>query len=274
MRMSPGEFEAYRDFVEEAGVRAGRELAKSILQYMENNPQWADDIPALRRSVKESALRSIGKYADLSSGRSLQLFNDIINRLGIDWEGSAGYRVDEDAIERAIRYQLRWLVGGNSDVEKFIDEMDQLCHYHVSKASDDTVSANVGALHKEAQKPSYKGDNPSAWAFNYDRNRRKRMQQVRYARVLTSPEPCTWCTMLASRGFDYKSEKTANAGSHRGCKCRFVPGIKDETKIPGYDQEQLLDLWQEMENIDAKQITQAEKKELKRQLIASVGEKP
>lgn len=61
----------------------------------------------------------------------------------------------------------------------------------------------------------------------------RRGDPARYARVLRGPEPCGWCFMLASKGFEYKSAEAASH-SHRGCRCVVVPGDPDGA-IEGYD---------------------------------------
>lgn len=56
-----------------------------------------------------------------------------------------------------------------------------------------------------------------------------------YARVPVG-DTCAYCIMLASRGFDYWSEKTAKAASHKGCNCVIVP-FHEAGNIPGYEDK-------------------------------------
>lgn len=56
-----------------------------------------------------------------------------------------------------------------------------------------------------------------------------------YARVPVG-DTCAYCIMLASRGFDYWSEKTAKSASHDGCNCVIVPFHKADS-IPGYEDK-------------------------------------
>ena len=53
---------------------------------------------------------------------------------------------------------------------------------------------------------------------------------MRFARVPTGAETCTFCLMLASRGAVYHTRKTAGEFRHfhRGCDCKVVPGFDDE----------------------------------------------
>ena len=88
---------------------------------------------------------------------------------------------------------------------------------------------------------------------------------VRYARVPTGAETCTFCRMLASRGFVYKSDKTAGKFSHfhRGCDCRVVAST-DADGLEGYDPDRERELWQKYEDIDEGEGTRAEKEAAKR----------
>nr|WP_314638676.1 hypothetical protein [uncultured Olsenella sp.] len=58
----------------------------------------------------------------------------------------------------------------------------------------------------------------------------------RYARVPLGGETCGFCTMLASRGFVYRSAKTAGEGNHyhSDCRCKVIPGFEGMT-VEGYD---------------------------------------
>lgn len=68
-------------------------------------------------------------------------------------------------------------------------------------------------------------------------------EEVRWARVPYSSKPCDWCLMLASRGFAYKSARTAAAGWHKGCQCAVVPDFDGRTAVQGYDPDALYDEW-------------------------------
>jgi hypothetical protein len=57
--------------------------------------------------------------------------------------------------------------------------------------------------------------------------------------------------MLASRGFAYHSESTAEQGDHRNCDCLIVPGRHGMDSIDGVDFSAQYDCWREMEALDA-----------------------
>lgn len=74
---------------------------------------------------------------------------------------------------------------------------------------------------------------------------------LRYARVPMGGETCSFCAMLASRGFDFKTAKSAGDGNHyhKGCRCKVIPGFPD-IKVEGYDPDEWLDRWRMFEEID------------------------
>lgn len=76
-----------------------------------------------------------------------------------------------------------------------------------------------------------------------------------YARVPTGSETCPFCLMLASRGFVYRSNKSAGELDHyhAHCDCRVVPGWGNDAKVGGYDPSAIYDRWQEsVDDIAAK----------------------
>ena len=64
------------------------------------------------------------------------------------------------------------------------------------------------------------------------------MQSPRKVGFCRVPEgdTCAYCVMLASRGFDYISAKSAARASHDGCDCVVVPFHRADT-IPGYEDK-------------------------------------
>lgn len=86
--------------------------------------------------------------------------------------------------------------------------------------------------------------------------------EPRYARVPTGAETCEWCIMLASKGFTYRSKKSAignykkksRSGStshgHPGCDCRIVQGYPN-MEVEGYDPKSYYALWKKSEDMKA-----------------------
>lgn len=93
---------------------------------------------------------------------------------------------------------------------------------------------------------------------------------LRYARVPMGAETCTFCIMLASRGFVYHSEaKAGGEGNHyhSNCRCKVIPGFPD-AEVEGYDPDALYGVWQTFEGIDADEgLSVAEKNAAKRAVL-------
>ncbi len=94
--------------------------------------------------------------------------------------------------------------------------------------------------------------------------RRDRKSGVRFARVPMGSETCDFCTMLASRGFVYHSDKTAGEFDHfhASCRCKVVPGfptmeryVKNgvrvsrglDPSVEGYEPDRYFDMWKHPE---------------------------
>lgn len=71
-------------------------------------------------------------------------------------------------------------------------------------------------------------------------------KRPRFARVPTGAETCAFCMMLASRGFVYRSRKSAGADGghyHAHCNCRIVPEFGAESGVEGYDPDEWYQRW-------------------------------
>lgn len=69
----------------------------------------------------------------------------------------------------------------------------------------------------------------------------------RYALVPSLPMTCSWCIMLASRGFVYPEDTAQMMTIHDHCNCTFVPVFKKkelkDAFIDGYDPERYKEMW-------------------------------
>ena len=88
---------------------------------------------------------------------------------------------------------------------------------------------------------------------------------MRFARVPSGTETCAFCYMLSSRGFVYRSDRSAGRFGHfhRNCDCR-VAASTDKDGLEGYDPDRERELWQRFEEIDAGEGSKAEKEAAKR----------
>lgn len=209
-------------------TKAQAEVREAVRAFLSANPG------ASVAEVRDYAIRAVEEaarlYGDAAATLEVQLYDSTVAALlagapdGVLYDGP-----DVDAIERGVRYQAGKLAKG--DAEAFEDGLAELVDYHVRSAAMKTGIQNVARA-----------------------NGATRGARVRYARVPTGLETCTFCTMLASRGFVYKDEKSAGHANHRGCNCLIVPGIQGKTEVEGYDPDVLRALWHDFQAIDGQAI--------------------
>lgn len=113
---------------------------------------------------------------------------------------------------------------------------------------DDTIQKNV----KWGMSPAF-DDNDYEQAMRTLRYTGQRLAQTygrdtmqmsatrnsrRYGRVPMGTNPCSFCVTMASRGFVYYSEETAQSvtDSHKACYCEIV--AEDSEKAVGFDPEE------------------------------------
>ncbi len=146
-------------------------------------------------------------YGDQAQAVSASFFDEICAAEGIGADPGAMF---DDIIDRSrLASKVRWFAGKlvDGDWGGYVGSNADLAAYYVHRSALENMERNCDANH------------------------------VRYARVPTGRETCSWCFMLASRDFDYRSEKSAAAASHPHCDCVVVPGVKGRTRIEGYDPD-------------------------------------
>jgi len=167
------------------------------------------------------------------------------------------------------------------DLDGFVKAVGKIVHNYVRNAVNETVQQNVerDRAHKVIDGVGGGMDMPSRYPSR-SRGRRTRQSRaleygdVAYARVPTGARTCAYCMMLASRGFAYHAESTAQAGDHRNCDCLIVPGRHGMDSIEGIDQQAQYDCWRELESLDAYAAShpgEFDEKELERRREEIIG---
>lgn len=193
--------------------------------------------------ARERAIRvmqvCLERYGAVSAEVAAALYDQIMAAEGLDVPpADAEWAVDREQLEATARYQAGKLASGDLSEESKAEFRSQCCSYvrdSTRRAYDSTVARNV-------ERDSARG--------------------VRYARMTGGSETCTFCVMVASRGFVYTSAAAAGAGHryHRGCDCYVVPGVKGSTSVRGVDLDEMRDKWQAFEEIDSRgDLTRAQK---------------
>lgn len=113
--------------------------------------------------------------------------------------------------DAVARYQAKKLVAGSFG--EFAKACGEYARNDALRALNETIMANA---------------------------KRDRSKGVRFARVPTGRETCTFCVMLAGRGAVYHTRESAGEFGHfhRHCDCKVVPGFEDDPMaelVEGHD---------------------------------------
>ena len=162
---------------------------------------------------REALVRSLQSLLPTYTSAAAQAGADMYDAVRVTSVGEAmgaiadsGY--DPDAVDGAIRALVQRIVD-EKPVEQFDRSVLDRVDYEVRRACNVSVARNVA---RDPLGP-------------------------RYARVPSGNETCTFCLMLASRGFVYTSAEAASH-AHAGCDCRVVQGYPG-MEVDGYDPDAL-----------------------------------
>lgn len=214
--ISRADFDAYGSAVSAMVDSASSECERQVLAWCRANPD------ATVAETREAAREIMAGLA--------QVYDEASASLAAEWydaqASAAGARLPEaitvttysdDQVERVARYQAGKLASG--DVAGFAAACAEFLENGVRRSLNETVLANA---------------------------RRDRADGVRFARVPTGTETCSFCYMLASRGAVYESRETAGEQRHfhRHCDCKIVPGFGGDRFaeiVEGYRPREMVD---------------------------------
>ena len=244
------ELEVYQQWVLRAQRNATRRAQSRVKKWLKAHPRW--EAADLRNAVIEIVADVVGEYGEYASSIACDLYDACMGAnypLAEMWHGD-----NSDKVAKAVRYQLSKALKGDED--GFVDAVGEIAHNYVRNAVNETVRQNVerDRAHKVIGGIGGGMDMPSARPSKAHRAGRRKSSaleygDVAYARVATGARTCTYCMMLASRGFAYHSENDARAGDHRMCDC--LPGRHGMDSVGGIDFKAQYDCWREMEALDA-----------------------
>lgn len=208
MRLTRAQVDEFNASLDEL-QRQAEEYQRALLRaYAEDNPSAS--VAEVREFCIASIEDALGIYAGPASELAAAMFEWVCEGEGIDASASVPDEpIDRKTMVEKVHYEAGRLRKG--DREGFAKQTGALTAFYVRRCAFETTALSC----KDAD--------------------------VRFARVPTGKETCGWCFMLSSRGWDYKSEQTAAAGSHRGCDCVMVPGVNGQTSVEGYDPGELYD---------------------------------
>ena len=212
-----------------------------------------DEARARRAGVEEMrdlAIEAILAAADEFGGMSRELACEL-------YEGQTGASAtfggagpERAQVEKSVRYLAGTLADGSEDgAERFVRACATKAAYYARRGANEAVMGSCARASRAG-----------------GRGRATRSASTRFARVPRGGDTCTFCAMLASRGFVYWSRKTAGEFNHYHdhCRCLVVPD-DGSGEVEGYDPVEWQARWDAYEEIDARDdLTRGQKDALKR----------
>lgn len=221
MQLPRSDWEAYRRSLSQQQQQAADLVARSIKAYARMNPGYT--VAEMRDYAIEMMAQALRTYGATGATLAAAEYDKTMQLAGFSVAAADIFdELDEDWLTEKVHYQAGKLVTGDRD--GFTRMLAQAAADHVNRSANHTSIENAV---------------------------RDRDAGVKFARILTGRENCTFCTMLASRGFVYATRESAGAYDqwHRFCDCRVVAGVDG---IEGYDLDGLYDRWRAFEDIDAR----------------------
>jgi len=225
----------YNRAVKLQGGAAERTVRAALNEFIAENPDAS--VEEIREFAIE-LLQSAGElYGNACSQAALELQDEIAREFGAKPPDVGGwyYEPDAESIEKTAHYHAQKLVDG--DVDGFVKEMADAARFYAERGANATMV--------ETAKVQDRGNRRS-------RRSGSRTHGVTFARVPQGATTCSFCMMLASRGFVYLTEESAGEFDkfHRHCDCRIVPGYPG-MELDGYDPDLYYDMWKHSEKYES-----------------------
>lgn len=245
--ISRKEFDAYNHEVARLGDEAASNVEESIMG-------WC-------RAHGDATVAEKREAAKLIMDGFVQAYDEEASRFAADWYDYraelGGARLDQaltmttyspESVDEVARYQAKKLVKEGD--ASFAKACGEYARNDLFRSLNETIVANAG---------------------------RDRKKGVRFARVPTGAETCTFCLMLASRGAVYHTRKTAGEFSrfHRGCDCKVMVGFEDNPDaelVEGVRPEELRSQLAQFKEIDADPKLNAEQKDALKRRVLNLAE--
>lgn len=211
-RVSQSLINSYRKQVDRQGDAAAAYMDKAIAAYVGKYPDAST--AQVRKFTYETMQAALPNFTDLAETLSCEFMSHLAEKYGWDdvnpvITGSTDYKL----VDKKLHYLADLLNEG--DMDGFKSSVTDVTKFYVKRSAQESMIRNC-----------------------IDAG-------VRYARVPSGFETCSFCFMLASRGFVYGDEEKAGATHkfHPNCDCIVVPGAYGRTKIDGYDPQGMYNRW-------------------------------
>ena len=222
MKLPRSVLDAYNRAIKRCGDDAEAATRKALSAWLDAHPNASIE---QIREVAIAIMTEFGTTYGRGAGDAAYALRALIAEVvGVELPAEVyDYAPEVESIEKTARYQVGKLIEG--DRVGFVTQIASASRYYAERGANDT-------MHELTK-----------------RDERRLGRKVRFARVPTGPTSCPWCVMLASRGFVYRSAKTAGEANafHRNCDCRIIPGYGDAPSVEGYDPDLYYDMWKNPE---------------------------
>ena len=204
--------DGYRKQVDKQGDAAAAYMDRAIAAYVRKHPDATT--AQVRKFTYETMQAALPNFTDLAETLSCEFMSHLAEKHGWDDVTPKLYdTTDYKLVDKKLHYLADLLNEG--DLDGFKSSVTDVTKFYVKRSAQESMIRNCIDA------------------------------SVRYARVPSGFETCSFCFMLASRGFVYGDEKKAGATHkfHPNCDCIVVPGAYGRTKIDGYDPQGMYDRW-------------------------------
>ena len=214
--ISRADFNAYNEAVSALTDSAAKEAERQIGTWITINPDAS--VADIREFAKETLEGLCQVYGEAAASLAAEWYDIQASTEHVKLpEAITEVTYSSAQIYKVVHYQVGKLVKG--DTQGFISACGEYLENNVKESLNNTIIANA---------------------------KRDKSKGVRFARVTTGAETCSFCYMLASRGAVYHSRQTAGEFNHyhRRCDCKVVPGFEDDQDaaiVEGYDPRGMRD---------------------------------
>lgn len=245
--ISAAEFAAYNREVARIGDRAAADVESSVLAWCRSHE---DATVAEKREAAKLIMEGfVQGYDDVAAEFAAQWYDRRAEQVGAMLEQAVTMTTyGPDSVDAVARYQAKKLAKGGDAA--FAKACGEFARDDAFRSLNETIIANVG---------------------------RDKDKGVRFARVPTGFETCTFCLMLASRGAVYHTRKTAGEFKHfhRRCDCKIVPGFGDDPDaelVEGVRPEELYELYKQFKEIESYKLPMAQEDAVKAARADAAGD--
>lgn len=180
---------------------------------------WSDADDDTRKQLRNQVIDHVNyiqeTYGSASESIGSLFFDNALSSDGELANAVMAGTANSQQVSNSVRYWARHLFGEDPDLEAFVDGVSAFVRRTVTHAADLSVAESAVSTNEQKD------------------------LGIRYARVPQGPT-CSFCIMLASRGFVYASRESAGElrQYHDDCNCRIVAGMPG-TEVEGYEPEEM-----------------------------------